>query len=147
MGEPIVILTDADGDTLEIITRDMSDFGNPGPNPVISVRHAADDRCQSVMMTDEQVDQVMKSLAYHFGYQVMKIVPSERKHVRRRVEYDDGRDNGNLIENYPIDLLPQDDQVRNGFVKGTLQKATFETHMGYSVVYEETPDAALVTES
>jgi hypothetical protein len=35
-----------------------------------------------------------------------------------------------------VELLPFDDQVRTGFEKGTLLRATFELSFGATVVYE-----------
>jgi hypothetical protein len=39
--------------------------------------------------------------------------------------------------NYPTDYLEVGDQVRHGFEKGTLTKATFELETGATIIYEK----------
>ncbi len=55
--------------------------------------------------------------------------------IKRTVKTPGGRIAGN-IEIFDIDHFDHDDQVRVGFVKGTLKKATFELHSGSDIIYE-----------
>lgn len=67
----VVIFTDRDGDEIVITPRDRSKGGNPIPDPVIGVRRGGK-TTQSVVMTDEELDGVMKALGDAFGYTVYK---------------------------------------------------------------------------
>lgn len=60
-------------------------------------------------------------------------------HVRRTVFYKDGNVPAVPVD-FDIKILPAEDQVRVGFEKGTLQKATFELHHNVSVTYERVDD-------
>lgn len=55
--------------------------------------------------------------------------------IRRTVIHEDGVENSTVI--YVENHLEPGDQVRVGFEKGTLEKATFELSFGVKIIYEK----------
>lgn len=61
-----IIFTDRTGDTLSVTPRDLSEFGNPISDPIISITELPGSRAErslSVVFTDDEARQIIRDLA------------------------------------------------------------------------------------
>jgi len=65
----IHIFTDRDGDSLDVITRDISEGGNAIPDPVISITEVGG-LTKSIVMNDNELVEVMTRLAEVFDFDI-----------------------------------------------------------------------------
>lgn len=60
----------------------------------------------------------------------------EITHCKQTIKYNNPRQNDS-VRIYPLHWIEPESEVRIGFTKGTLKKATFELETGATIIYEK----------